>query len=351
MEVADPLAALRARVERGLRELDTLAPGRGRRVRRGPAVPAARGGQAAPAACSAWRRDEALGVEPERCCRRRWRSSWLHTFSLVHDDLPAMDDDDLRRGLPTTHMRYGEDVAILVGDALLAARLPAGRGAAGRTPERRLAVLALLARATGGMIGGQYLDVRAPDDADEAGSSGCTGSRRGAARGSGRLRRPHRGAGARRRRQRSPRSPPSSALLFQIVDDVLDATGSDELARQARRLGRRQDQPDLRVGAGRRRRESPRRTLRRRGEGPALRVRGETGTLVAVLEQVARRHRRCSSRGGAGGAAEDRAAAILAAASDACLASARSTRSRPRPRTGRSLELLQCDSGHHCPSK
>ena len=44
---------------------------------------------------------------------------WVHTFSLVHDDLPAIDDDELRRGRPTTHVRYGEDVAVLVGDALL----------------------------------------------------------------------------------------------------------------------------------------------------------------------------------------------------------------------------------------
>jgi geranylgeranyl diphosphate synthase type II len=77
----------------------------------------------------------------------------VHTFSLVHDDLPALDDDDLRRGRPSAHVRFGEAAAILAGDALLAEafRLALSHP----TP----AVARELARATAGMIGGQYLDV------------------------------------------------------------------------------------------------------------------------------------------------------------------------------------------------
>src|SRR5205085_5430082 len=85
----------------------------------------------------------------------------IHAFSLIHDDLPALDDDDERRGRPTSHVRYGEAVAVLAGDALLNAayrhvleRLPA-------PAEVRLAVLEELAAGVAGMIDGQYLDVTA----------------------------------------------------------------------------------------------------------------------------------------------------------------------------------------------
>ena len=77
----------------------------------------------------------------------------VHTFSLVHDDLPALDDDDERRGRPSVHVAFGEAVALLAGDALLAEAL----GLAARCEPPELA--RELARATLGMIGGQYLDV------------------------------------------------------------------------------------------------------------------------------------------------------------------------------------------------
>ncbi|HWI23233.1 MAG TPA: farnesyl diphosphate synthase [Baekduia sp.] len=89
----------------------------------------------------------------------------IHTYSLIHDDLPAMDDDAMRRGRPTCHVKFGEDVAILAGDALYAEAfrhlLTAQAGAAGAV----LAAGRELARATGvdGMVGGQYLDVADAD--------------------------------------------------------------------------------------------------------------------------------------------------------------------------------------------
>ena len=87
----------------------------------------------------------------------------VHTYSLVHDDLPAMDDDDLRRGRPTSHRMFGEGPAILVGDALLTEAFGVMADARGVPPGRALAAIAEVARAAGeaGMVGGQALDLAA----------------------------------------------------------------------------------------------------------------------------------------------------------------------------------------------
>ncbi len=86
----------------------------------------------------------------------------IHTYSLIHDDLPAMDNDDMRRGKPTNHKLYGEAGAILAGDGLLtwAFDLLSGEES-GLPPEKRLAIIHLIARAAGslGMVGGQLLDI------------------------------------------------------------------------------------------------------------------------------------------------------------------------------------------------
>lgn len=86
----------------------------------------------------------------------------IHSYSLVHDDLPAMDDDDLRRGQPTCHIKYGEANAILVGDALLTAAFELLSGDIGNVlPAQRLRIIQEIARAAGnrGMIGGQIMDL------------------------------------------------------------------------------------------------------------------------------------------------------------------------------------------------
>jgi len=87
----------------------------------------------------------------------------IHTYSLVHDDLPAMDDDDLRRGRPTSHRVYGEGLAILVGDALLTEAFRVMVGAQAVPAARRVAAVAEVAAAAGeqGMVGGQALDLAA----------------------------------------------------------------------------------------------------------------------------------------------------------------------------------------------
>ncbi len=85
----------------------------------------------------------------------------IHTYSLIHDDLPAMDDDELRRGRPTCHVAFGEDVAILAGDGLYAEAFRLLLAEQRAKPRALLAAAAELAAATGvqGMVGGQYMDV------------------------------------------------------------------------------------------------------------------------------------------------------------------------------------------------
>jgi farnesyl diphosphate synthase/geranylgeranyl diphosphate synthase type II len=85
----------------------------------------------------------------------------IHTYSLIHDDLPAMDDDDLRRGKPTLHKAYDEATAILVGDGLQARAFELIADAPGLSPEQKVTIIKVLAEAAGlqGMVGGQYIDI------------------------------------------------------------------------------------------------------------------------------------------------------------------------------------------------
>lgn len=106
---------------------------------------------------------EVLGLPPRRLDAAACAVEMIHIYSLVHDDLPAMDDDDLRRGRPTTHKAYDEATAILVGDALQAQafHVLAADHDADLTPAQRLAMVELLAQAAGsrGMVGGQAVDL------------------------------------------------------------------------------------------------------------------------------------------------------------------------------------------------
>jgi geranylgeranyl pyrophosphate synthase len=108
---------------------------------------------------------EALGVSASALDAPAAAVELIHSYSLVHDDLPAMDDDDLRRGQPTTHRAFDEATAILAGDALqvLAFSLLARDRAAGVSSEARLNMIQILADASGtaGMAGGQALDLSA----------------------------------------------------------------------------------------------------------------------------------------------------------------------------------------------
>lgn len=106
---------------------------------------------------------QAAGGELEEVMPFALALEYIHTYSLIHDDLPAMDDDDLRRGKPTNHKVYGEATAILAGDALLtdAFLLIAQENNNNLSAENRLQGIKLLADAAGenGMVGGQSLDI------------------------------------------------------------------------------------------------------------------------------------------------------------------------------------------------
>ena len=85
----------------------------------------------------------------------------IHTYSLIHDDLPAMDNDDLRRGMPTSHIKFGEATAILAGDALLNKAFEVVSQYNGNNPQRAIKAMNMLAVSSGteGMIGGQIVDM------------------------------------------------------------------------------------------------------------------------------------------------------------------------------------------------
>jgi geranylgeranyl pyrophosphate synthase len=106
---------------------------------------------------------EALGVDPALLDRPACAVELIHAYSLIHDDLPAMDDDDLRRGRPTCHRAFDEATAILAGDALQTLAFQALAESPGLDAEKRIAMVGSLARASGarGMVGGQALDLAA----------------------------------------------------------------------------------------------------------------------------------------------------------------------------------------------
>jgi geranylgeranyl diphosphate synthase type II len=166
----------------------------------------------------------------------------VHTYSLIHDDLPAMDDDDLRRGLPTCHKKFGEALAILAGDALLTMAFEV---VSAGYPARIAAVSCLeLARGAGaaGMVGGQVLDLQAEGEVPPSGISadsldGLEGIHR---RKTGALFRSslrlglYAGSAGREdgvdsgRLADADRYASAFGLAFQITDDLLDVEGTAE---------------------------------------------------------------------------------------------------------------------------
>jgi geranylgeranyl pyrophosphate synthase len=166
---------------------------------------------------------EAMGVRPEQLLPAAGALELVHTFGMVHDDLPALDDDDVRRGRATSHVQFDEATAILNGDALLAQAFELALSYP--TPD----VARELSRAAVGMIGGQYDDVRGGDDDLARRHALKTGRLFEAAVGCAiavaevpsRGQEPWRAFGA------------EFGLLYQVVDDVLDGDGlADELGRE-----------------------------------------------------------------------------------------------------------------------
>ncbi len=169
---------------------------------------------------------EALGREPDQVLPLAAAIEMIHTYSLIHDDLPAMDDDELRRGQPTCHVAFGEDVAILAGDGLFAEALRLALSEQRGEAADVLAAVRELVAAAGvqGMVGGQYLDVRGSGREELrrlhelktgaliAASVGCVLAASGC---SGPATIPFRRFAA------------ELGVVFQIVDDILDVTGDE----------------------------------------------------------------------------------------------------------------------------
>ncbi|MGH7840879.1 MAG: polyprenyl synthetase family protein [Candidatus Binataceae bacterium] len=174
---------------------------------------------------------EAVGGAPEQAMNFACAVEMIHTYSLIHDDLPCMDDDDLRRGRPTNHKVYGEAIATLAGDGLLTDAFRVVAGGNGASPELVLAAIAELAEAAGseGMVGGQSIDLlgegralSAPELEDLHGkktgalfvAAVCGGARLGGADAAelGKLREYARALG----------------LAFQVADDLLDVEATAE---------------------------------------------------------------------------------------------------------------------------
>jgi len=215
-----------------------LAPGK--RLRPPPRKPAAPG----------------AGGTPEQPLPAACAVEMVHTYSLIHDDLPAMDDDDLRRGLPTCHKKYGEALAILAGDGLLTAAFEVL--AAGCPPRTAAVSCVELARGAGavGMVGGQTLDLQAEG---KISYTGGPAARPGGGEEQARLEDVHaRKTGALFRSslrlgvyaaqaERAEGADPDTlaaaddyaaafGLLFQVTDDLLDVEGTSDKA--GKRVGK-----------------------------------------------------------------------------------------------------------------
>ncbi len=114
-------------------------------------------------ACLVYATGEALGAAPEALDPAAAAVELIHAYSLVHDDLPCMDDDDMRRGRPSCHKAFGEAAALLAGDALQTQAFAVLATAETLPPQARIRMVEELARASGslGMAGGQALDLKA----------------------------------------------------------------------------------------------------------------------------------------------------------------------------------------------
>ncbi len=170
---------------------------------------------------------EAVGAPPERALPVAVAVELIHTYSLIHDDLPCMDDDRLRRGIPTVHVVFGEATAVLAGDALLAAAFFALTAAEQEHPASRLLAAARdLAEAAGSLrlVGGQVDDLRFSPKRGDAARIESVHARKSAALiaaaivGGARL-----GGGSATELAGLRRFGETVGLGFQIADDLLDA--------------------------------------------------------------------------------------------------------------------------------
>ncbi len=235
---------------------------------------------------------KAYGVRPEAALPAAAALEMIHTYSLIHDDLPAFDNDILRRGQPTCHVKYGESIAILAGDALFAEAIRLICEKQEAEPAVTLAVMREISGATGvrGMVGGQYLDVS------------------GKVSGSAKLKLLHHlktgrlitacvycggllaGAGG-PELEKLARFANELGLLFQIKDDILDVTGDTEvLGKQAGADARLKRSTYVSI-YGLEKAEELARQSRALAIEALARVGGETETLAEIANYIYERQR------------------------------------------------------------
>jgi len=175
---------------------------------------------------------QTFGAPPDHLLRTACALEMIHTYSLIHDDLPSMDDDDLRRGRSTCHVKFDEATAILAGDALQALAFQTIAEDEKLTPDLRVKLISEVARASGvpeGMVAGQALDLEAESravDSDELETihHRKTGALIRAAARCGTMI-----AGANENDLEAITAYASNlGLLFQITDDLLDVTATAE---------------------------------------------------------------------------------------------------------------------------
>jgi geranylgeranyl diphosphate synthase type II len=174
---------------------------------------------------------EAVGKEGRTVLPFACGLELVHTYSLIHDDLPVMDDDDLRRGKPTNHKVFGEAVALLAGDGLLTEAFRLMAGVDGVNPHSLLEVIELVGSAAGyqGMVGGQVVDIQSEGKQVDASvvnfiHSHKTGALIQASVTSGAVL----GSGTREQVKAISSYGEKIGLAFQIADDILDIEGDSE---------------------------------------------------------------------------------------------------------------------------
>ena len=175
---------------------------------------------------------EAVGSELQDVMAVACALEMIHTYSLIHDDLPAMDDDDLRRGIPTNHKVFGETIAILAGDGLLTEAFTLLGNCRGLPADRVVQLVAVISAAAGhrGMVGGQVVDMlwqnRTADISVVRYMHGKkTAALIAASTQAGALA----GGGSGAQVERLGRYGHAVGLAFQIVDDMLDIQGDTAL--------------------------------------------------------------------------------------------------------------------------
>lgn len=175
---------------------------------------------------------ELMGAERETVMPFACAIEMIHTYSLIHDDLPCMDDDDLRRGKPTNHKVFGEAIAVLAGDALLNKAFEIMLKNSQISPNMTLAAMAEIANAAGteGMIGGQVIDIESEDKTIDAVTLMTLHLQKTAAlimvsaRVGALL-----GGGGREDLLAMEEFARYLGIAFQIKDDILDVTGNEEI--------------------------------------------------------------------------------------------------------------------------